>query len=81
MLKKINTWIGIFTLIVVVVLVPLKKFNIVSSIPDAVNYWPILLVLMGAISIIANKKTSIENLSVLFVGLWLLFSKLSFLVW
>lgn len=81
MLKKLNTGIGIFTLIVVVILLPLKNFNIVSSIPDGVNYWPILLVLMGAISIIANKKTSIENLSVLFVGLWLLFSKLNFMVW
>jgi len=81
MLKKLNTGIAIFTLIVVVILVPLKNFNIVSAIPEVVNYWPILLVLMGAISIMANKKTSIENLSVLFIGLWLLFSKLNFLVW
>lgn len=80
MLKKVNNILGIITILLLIIL-PFKYLGIVNNVPFIVEYWPILILLMGFINLIDKKKTSIGNLSAILIGLGLLLSKIGIVIY
>jgi len=80
MLKKVNYVLGVATILALIIL-PFKYFGLVTDIPIFVEYWPVLIVLMGVISLICKKKATLQNLLAILAGLILLLSKLGIVIY
>jgi len=79
MFKKLNFIIGL-TLAIILVLLPFQYFNLLK-LPEICNYWSVLIILLGFLNFVKKKKSSLENLSLMFIGLALLLNKLSSLIY
>lgn len=79
MYKKLNFIIGLI-LTMILISLPFQYFNIIQ-LPEICNYWSILVILLGLLNFLKKKKSSFENLSLMFIGLCLLFYKLTTLIY